>query len=234
MKKLIFHIFLLSSFVYSTSVKAQRCLDILKADPLYSVSEDIINGTKWIKDIGYVGSPMLEKSYWPKADILYNGIHFRDVHLNYNLFKNELIVFHSEKGSDKYIVINKDHLSGFSFKDSLLKRNRLFEFIELPGMRGKKLYEKIPVDKVPFFIRPMIKFDATPSQSSLGKFSSYNLYYLDAGKGLTTFRSKRQLINLLVNHRMEMNRFIRKQKLKINQKHPEDVITSVKYFDGLN
>jgi hypothetical protein len=227
-------VLLLLGILFSTLPSpAQNCLDVLKSNPLYSDSNEIINGRKWDNETRYIGSPLL-KEYWPKGDVLYNGVLFRGVHLNYDVFRNDLIVYHAEKGQEKYVVINKDHLSGFSFNDSLLQRNRQFEYTEPAGIAGKALYEKIPLDKISFFIRPMIKFDATPSQKALGKYTAYNLYYLDTGKGFTGFRSKNQLLKLLENNRTELNRFIRKQKLKINNKHPEDVVAAVRYFDGLN
>jgi hypothetical protein len=234
LKKISVLLFLLGNLFYTLPVPAQSCLDVIKSNTLYSTSYDIINGRKWDNETRYNGSPLLESYEWPKADILYNGVHYRDVNMNYDVFKEELIVYSPEKGQEKYVLINKAHLSGFSFTDILLQRDRLFEYTELAGISGKALYEKIPVHKVSFFVRPMIKFDATPSESTLGKYTSYSLYYIDSGKGFTDFRSKSQLTKLLVNHRTEVNRFIRKQKLKINNKHPEDVVTAIRYFDGLN
>lgn len=234
-------LFILCCFIYSQPVSAQNrrsalanCLDSLLSNTLYSNSNDIINGPKWINEKRYSGSPMLQENHWPKADILYNGIHFRDIRLNYDIFRDELIIYYPEKNQEKYIVINKDHLSGFSFNDSLSQHKRTFEYTALAGIGGKALYEKIPADKVSFFIRPMIKFDATPSQSTLGKYTGFYLYYLNAGNGFSSFSSRSQLIKLLVNRKAEMNRFIRKQNLTINNKHPEDIVTAIKYYDGLN
>lgn len=234
MKKIYINPLILACLLSIQSINAQNCLDVLKNNPLYSPSKDIINGRAWIRDAGYEGNPMLEENYWPKSDILYNGISFNDINLNYNLFKNELVVFLSEKGKEKYIVINKDHLLGFSFNDSILHRKRYFEYCELKGIAGRELYEKIPVSQVCFYVKPMIKFDAAPSQRTLGKFTGYSLYYLDTGSGYNSFRTKRQLLKMLTNHRPEVNRYIRKQQLKINQKHSEDVVAVIKYFDGLN
>jgi hypothetical protein len=234
LKKIYLPLLFLGCLFYSQPVSSQSCLDVLRNSPLYSNSNDIVNGRKWIYASGYLGNSMLEENYWPKADILYNETHFRDIHVNYDIFRDEFIVYYPEIGRERYVVINKDHFSGFSFNDSLLQRKRLFEYTELTGIGGKALYEKIPVKKVSFYIRPMIKFDAMPSQRALGKYTAYNLYYLDAGKGFTSFRSKRELLKLLVNQRTEVNRFIRKQKLKINNKHPEDIVAAINYFDGLN
>lgn len=235
MRKICLQLIILGCFINSQPLAAQNCLDFIKSNPLYSNSNEIINGRKWINESRYyIGSPMLKEDYWPKADILYNGSIFKGIHLNYDVYKNDLIVYHPERGHEKYLIVNKDHLSGFSFTDSLLQRHRQFEFTELAGIGGKALYEKIPVDKVSLYIRPMVKLDKTPSERTMGKYTALYKYYLDTGQGFSSFSSKSQLIKLLANNRAEMTRFIRKQKLKINKKHPEDIVTAIKYFDGLN
>ncbi len=133
LKKLYLLVFCLSCLLSTRIIKAQNCLDILKSDPLYSSSKDIINGRKWVASSGYTGSCMLKENYWPKADILYNGTPFKDIRMNYDIFRDEFILYYPEKGKELYIVINKDHLSGFSFNDSLLKRDRIFEYTESSG-----------------------------------------------------------------------------------------------------
>jgi len=209
------------------------CLDILRSNPLYSNSNEIVNGRKWVNESGYIGSPMLVENYWPKADILYNGLRFSGIQVNYDVFKDELIIYYPEKNQERYVVINKDHLEEFSFSDSLIHRNRLFKYIELPGTGEKLLCEKIPAGKASLFIKQIKTVQATPSENTKGKYITIYKYYFDAGNGFYTFRSKSQMIRLLADHKAEMNKFIRKQKLKINQKHPEDIVAAIRYYDGL-
>ena len=227
-------LFILCCFIYCQPVPAQNCLDVLKSNPLYSNSNDIINGQKWINEKRYSGNPMLEENFWPKADVLYNGVHYREIRMNYDLYKDEIIVFYPEKGQEKYVVISRDKLSGFSYSDTLKHRNHFYEYIELAGISGKALYENASVGKVSLFIKPIKKIEQTPGESREGKYSGFYEYYLDVGHGYTSFHSKSQLIKLLANHSTEVKRFIRKEKLEINNDLPENIVIVLKYFDGLN
>lgn len=177
---------------------------------------------------------MLEENYWPKADILYNGVRFSGIRMNYDLYKDELIVYYAEKSQERYLVINMDHLGEFSFSDSLIHRDRLFKYIELPGSGNKVLFEKISAGKASLFIKPIKILEATPSESTKGRYITFYKYYFDAGSGFYSFRSKSQMVKLLTDHKAEMKKFIRKQKLKINHKHPEDIVSAIRYYDGLN
>ena len=177
---------------------------------------------------------MLEANFWPNADILYNGVHFTNIRMNYDVYKEDLIVYYPEKGEEKFVVISKDSLTSFSYTDSLMQRNHLYEYIELPGVRGKTLYENVSVGKVSLFIQPVKIFQDTPGEIFHGKYSSSYKYYIKSGDGYISFNSKKQFIELLANHSIELKRFIRKEKLKINNRLPENIIVVLKYFDGLN
>lgn len=227
-------LFIFCFLVYGESVSAQSCLEVSQSSELYSNSNDIINGIKWINEKKYSGSPMLAENYWPKADILYNGVHFKDIRMNYDVYKEDLIVFYPEKGQEKYVMISKDSLSSFTFTDTLTNRNHFYEFIELAGVKGKALYENVSVGKASLFIQPLKIFQTTPGEIFQGKYSTYYKYFIKAGNEYINFNSKKQFINLLAHHNIELKRFIRKEKLKINNKLPENIIVVLKYFDGLN
>ena len=72
---------------------AQNCLDSIRHNPLYSNSNNIFNGIKWIYEKKYLGSPLLVENYWPKGSIFYKGVQYSDVFMNYDLYKNQAIVF---------------------------------------------------------------------------------------------------------------------------------------------
>jgi hypothetical protein len=134
---------------------SQNCLDSILLREPYTTSNDIINGRKWSYEKKYLGSPLLTDDYWPEADILYNGVQFTCKLMNYDLQRDELIIYYPEKGKEKYVVLSSEKLRGFTFKDTLLNRTRVFEFIQLPGKSGRSLYENIKTDKVSLYIRPM-------------------------------------------------------------------------------
>jgi len=73
LKNIFLRLFILVCIVYSEKGYAQNCLDKINQNNLYSGSNDIINGRKWIYEKKFLGSPLLMENYWPKADISYKG-----------------------------------------------------------------------------------------------------------------------------------------------------------------
>jgi hypothetical protein len=230
--KFFLHIFILVCIVAGKPASAQNCLEDVWHRPLYSGFNDIINGTKWIYEKKYLGSPMLMEDYWPRADIEYNGEHYEGIVMNYDVYHHELVIYHPEKGKEKYIVITMDKLSGFTFTDSVTRRSHVYEYRELPGIRGKFIYENAGSGQTSLYIRPAKIIDAG-SSGGQGEFSSIYEYYLGIGDRYTVVRSQRQMIKVLASHENELIRFIRKSKLKIDDRHPDNMIALINFFDGL-
>ena len=220
-------------FVNSGICLSQNCLDTILLSEPYASSNDIINGRKWKFEKKYKGSPLLTEDYWPKADILYNGVHFTGKLMNYDLYKNELIIYYPEKGKEKFIVLSNDKLSVFSFYDSLLNRTRSFEYFELPSTQGKSLYENVSFGQVSLYIRPVKNIRMKSSGKSQGEFTVSYEYFINKGKGFFGFRSKNQFISILEKHEAELKRYIREKELKINNQKPENIISVLRYFDNL-
>jgi len=212
---------------------AQDCLDVINKMLLYSKADEIFNGTKWVYPKRFLGSPMLVENYWPKADIVYSGIRYESIFMNYDIFKNDIIIYNPEKFKEKYIVINKDKLQGFSYLDTASGRKHDFVYSELPGISGKALYETITTGIVTLYIKPVKQVMMRSSDKVQGQYSEYFLYFLKIGERCTGFQSKSQLTSLLGNHATEVQRFIRKNKLKINTTHPRDIVAVITFYEGL-
>jgi hypothetical protein len=208
-------------------------LKVLDNTGLYTTSHDIINGTKWIYEKKYLGSPLLEDKYWPRADILYKGVLYKDVQMNYDVFNNDIIIFHPETGKEKYVVLSKDYLTGFSYTDTLKNKKHHYDYFEIPCIRGKALYETIAFNKTVLYIKP-VKNIAIRSAKGQGEFVSYCAYYLQTEGVCSNFRSKNQLIKLLEKHSNELAKFIRKNKININTADPDNIVAVLRYFDELN
>lgn len=209
------------------NILAQNCFDQIESNKLYSNSGSIINGTKWSYEKIYLGNPFLVGDYWPEADILYKGIQYHGISINYDLIKNEIIVFHPEKGNEKFLVLNNDYLSGFSFFDSVSRKTLSYEYVKLTGTTGKRLYEKASSGNIKFFIKPAKAVDEKIPGKGMYKLS-YE-YFIDTGNGLKSFRTKKQLLLLMQDKNKEVDRFIRSNNLKINNVNREHVIAIVDY-----
>jgi hypothetical protein len=225
--KTVYKVLIIFLVLYGENILAQNCFDEIEGNKLYSSSSSIINGTKWIYVKIYMGNPLLFGDYWPEADILHKGIQYRGISMNYDLIKNEIIVFHPEKGKEKFLVLNNDYLSGFSFTDSVSRKTFSYEYVELPGTTGKRLYEKASSGNIKLFIKPVKSIDDKIPGKGMYKLS-YE-YFIDTGNGFKDFRTKKQLLLLMQDNDKELDRFIRSNNLKINNVNRENVVAAVDY-----
>jgi hypothetical protein len=213
---------------------AQNCLDEILQKKLYSNFNNVINGRKWINEKKYLGSPLLIEKYWPEADISFNGFHYSGQVMNYDVNKDEMIIYNSEKGKVKFVVIDKEKLSGFSFTDTIENKKHIYEYKELAGIKGKALYENVSAGKVLLYIKPVKKVEIRSAGKSMGQFYDYYEYFVNPGDGFSRITSNGELIKLLLDHNTELQRYIRDNKIKINNQHPEIIIGVIRYFNGLN
>ena len=209
----------------------RNCLDEILRSKLYSGSEEIYNGRKWTNERRYTGTPLLMDDYWPEADILYNGAEFRGILMNYDLPKNEIIIYNPEKGREKYIVINRDKLTGFSFLDTLTGKKRFYEYTELEGIRGKALYEKASAGKFPLFIKPLKNLKIRSVTGGPEQYSAFYEYYIDTGNGCNRFSSKKQLLRLLPAFRKDLKGYMRRNSLRINGHYPDGAVAVISYLN---
>lgn len=231
-RNILLRFFILASFILSSrTVFTQNCLNEIYNNPIYSGADEIVNGTKWGYSKKYLGTPLLVEKYWPNADIIYNGKHYQGVLMNYDVYKNEIIIFYPEKDKEKWVVISIDKLSGFSFTDKVTNRKRFFEYIALTGNEDKALYENASAGNIRFFIKPVKLTHKVASERE--EFINTFKYFLDNGNGYKKFHSKKQLLKLLGNHTRDLKKFIKKNNIKINTRQTEGVIATLEYFSGL-
>jgi hypothetical protein len=213
---------------------SQNCLDKILQQRIYTKPGDIINGRQWINEKHYSGSPLLIPEYWPIGDIYYNGLHYSGQVMNYDLFKEEMIVYCHEKEKVRFVVISNDKLAGFTFTDTILNRKHTYEYKELPGIRGYTLYENASSGKILFYIKPIKKVELRSAYEGSGEYIDRYEYYLNSGDIFVRITSKGQLVKLLKEQGTELKRYMRDHNFKFSDKNPENIIDMIHYSDSLN
>jgi hypothetical protein len=212
---------------------SQKCLDSILQGAPYSNSDDIINGRKWVYEKKYSGSPLLTGDYWPKAEIAYDGNLYTGQFMNYDLYKNELIIYIAEKLHEKFILINTDKLSGFSFTDTVTGRKHNYELTAIPGVPGRAIYEHISSPGAVFYIKAIKKTEISQVGTTQGRWLNYYEYYLGMEGPFTRIRSKHQLFKLLPEHGSELKHYMRKNIIRINDQSPEGIYAAISYLNSL-
>ncbi len=212
---------------------ARTIEDKLQSMELYSFSKDLVYGTKWTYQKIYKGNPFLSEQYWPMADLVYRGIQYSGFHLNYDLYNNNLILLYEDNDIKKYIVLSNKYLESFSYTDTVSRQEHRYEYFSIPGTNSKELYEKVYGGKSSFIIRPMCEIKYDPTDNFPGEYVRSYEYYIEIEGKYERIHSKKTLLNALKRNVPEVKKFIRKNRLKINRKHPENVVAVLKYYDEL-
>jgi hypothetical protein len=213
--------------------QARTLEDHLQSMALYSFSKDLINGTKWTYQKIYRGNPFLAEDYWPKADLEYNGTLYSGFYVNFDLYKNDLIVLYDNHDTKKYIVLSNQYLESFSYEDTLSKRDRRYEYSRIPGTNSKALYEYVYEGETTFIVHPKCDIKNGASGSFSGEYLRSYEYYIQVEGEFERVHSKKTFLRALKRNVPEIKKFIRQNRLKINKKHPENFVPVLRYYDEL-
>ena len=213
---------------------AKSIQDSLQCLELYDHSDDIVNGTKWTFKKEYKGNPFLAEDYWPTAVLMYKGVQYSGFKMNYDLYNDKLILLYDKKNKKKFIVLSMEYLESFSYIDSISHQEHLYEYFRIPGTNDKELYEKVYDGPTSFIIRPMCEVKYETSGSFPGEYLRSFKYYVRVEDRYERIHSKKTLLNALNRNVPEIKKFIRKNRLKINKQHPENIVPVLKYFDEIS
>ncbi len=200
---------------------------------LYSEEKDIMNGPKWIYSKIYKGNPFLAESYWPAATLSYGGKQYTGFQLNYDLYEETLVLLYEKENQTKYIVLFKDHLDSLSYTDTATQQIHKFVYIQLPENKKKALYEKAYEGESSFLIRPRCSISSDPSGAFAGRYQRSFEYYIQTRGSYERVYSRNTLLATMEAYRPEIKKYIRKNRLKINSKQAEPIISVLEYFDQL-
>lgn len=217
------------SQTYSDAAIKER----LHSMPLYNGQSDVLNGSQWTYSKIYKGNPFLEESYWPAASLSYRGELYEGYQVNYDLYKDELILLYETEKQTKYIVLIKDYFDSLSYTDSLTLKSHTYIYSRLPGTKEKALYEKVYEGRSSFVLRPRCMISSDPSGTFAGTYQRSYEYYISTQGGYERVNSKKALLNALGTNIQEVKKFMRKNRLSFNNKEPETIVPILKYFDQL-
>ena len=106
-------------------------------------------------------------------------------------------------------------------------------YFEIPDTDGKALYEKVYEGRTSFIIQPRCEIKHQASGSFPGEyFRSYEYYIVVEGQ-YERIHSKKTLLKALKRGITEVKKFIRKNRLKINKNHPENIVPVLRFYDEI-
>ena len=175
------------------------------------------------------GSPYFNAQNFSQGSVVYDGILYPDVPLLFDDLRQKLIT--RDQGYDMQLI--DERIGGFDLPDHHFLRILSDSLSNYPLRTGyyevlypgrstalKKLYKTI-------------KEDPTITEGIIRTILESTDYFIRTGAGYHKVNSKRELLKVMGDHKKEVQRFIRKNKLKF-RKHKDEVIPqAAAYYDQL-
>lgn len=198
---------------------------------ILSSEKSIVNGKEWIpENIHIQGHPYFSEQIWKKGVIFFDGEKYENVVFNYNIYRDELIIFYLNEEGVKFFVLNKVLTERFEFIDSSEAKPYLFVNINYLGLKDtiNQFMQLIYDGETGLFISHKKHINISSAQEY---FMYKRKCYLKKENHLYLFRNKSSLLSLLPERKKQLKEYIRKNRLKIMLKNPSDIKKLLSYYD---
>ncbi|MCY1636302.1 hypothetical protein [Marinifilum sp. D737] len=208
--------------------------NIILAQPIPKQSiKNIINGKTWTPSLmNSENSQLFLNSLNLKGQVQMQSTIYQNVILGYDLEQDEILATIKTRNNTKRIIaLNKSELEEFKFskagQDFHFKRGDLIH----ENLNENTYYQVTITNGLVYVIhRKLIKILRQKTSKYTFK-SANNIYIIQKGL-IHPIRNRRDLLKIYTNNSSEIKKFIQQNKLKINPKHPMDIIPVVLKYDS--
>jgi hypothetical protein len=174
-----------------------------------------------------INSQFYDDSYPSNGSLVYDGVFFPSIEIQYDLFIQQVIVLHKTKNASRYISIDTDKVSKFSINESKFTRiaddsimdNGIYE-LAFSGAASKVLVKRLKNRK-----------EKVVEGKNVLVFSEENIYFLQNEFGTFHIYNKKSLFKAYKNSEI-MRKLVKKNKIKISKNNLEiGVVTAVSLFE---
>lgn len=153
-----------------------------------------------------------------KGSVVYNGLTFNDVHINYDMYNDELLLnIVSGNGIHKVVSLDKSKISSFSYKDH--------DFIHIRDKEGEYdgsgFYQLAHKGKKSKLLIKKRKITQNINGTVTSAYVRKDTYFLSNSNGVKEIRGKKDLLTIF-NNDPELKSLISKNKTKFNKNVMED------------
>ena len=226
-RQLLFILFMSSVLINGT---AQTTFNTIINGDLYTSGKSIVNGIAWTNSVAYQGNRFCGSSNWKDGSVLFNGILYSGLKINYDVLEDELILYDETSGAEKYIQLNKDLIEQFSYADE--SNTKTFVYKEIDSSKGKEIYEEVYKGEISFYIKHKKSVKKEIGTLYMGKLYDDNTFYLYDAQQTRSFKNKKKILQIL-GYSKELKTFIRKENLIIHKNYPNDIVRLLVYHQSL-
>ena len=159
-----------------------------------------------------------------------NGYRFNDLPLLSDIYNDQLI---TPGANGTIIQLNKEMVDSFDLS-YVLKKYR-FEKVANDTVRGFDGYVNILYKgKVTLYLKYKKEIALLEVDDKYDKFYMVTRIYLLKNNIVYQIRTRKDLMNVMEDHKAQVKSYMRKNGLHIFKKDPASFVPAVKYYDTLN
>jgi len=224
--------------VFTTIISCLLFINLFAQEDLpsnYSYYNDLLYGVVY-EPVNYnsIGHPFYLKDKIYQANLHFDGNTYKNVSLKYDLY-NQKIVLYQDYNSSKYrfIELNINLVDSFELID---ENSNVHYFLPQSAFKNLnsniKFVELIYKNKICYIVGRKKTFTEL-AQELKNKFYEKNSNYIIIHNNLILIDSKGDILNVFEDHKKDIKRFIRRNKIKIKEIKSTDLLRIIKYYESL-
>ena len=210
-------------------VSTLRMKEVSKITNRFKV-ESMISGKKYQPGNNEVNSRYFKSDTLVRGAISYNGVHFTEMRLQYDLLDQQIIVSYLSGGREELLSLDIDRIQSFTLAG--------FKFVNYPGSsimpRGIYQIGFNGVKSQLFIKRIKVGVRTIRSGKLEVTLTPKNIYYLVNESGVFLIRNKKDFVHSYKPVNLIMD-IISSNKIKFSKKNfEEDLINAISLVDSIN
>jgi len=205
-------------------------VQINQQEPLKD-NQILYTGKVWRNLYNYIkGDQFLFSKDFLNGSITINGKTFKDLSINYDIYKDEII---TPTNRGFILQLNKEVVDSFT----IIFRYKTYKFVNtqedsLPGIIGfvNLLYK----GKSELFIKYKKEIQLLAVDDKYDLFYRTYRIYLLKDRIVYQISNKHDLLKVLNEDKTQIKEFIKKNKSKISKTEPESFIPVIRYYDSIS
>jgi len=190
----------------------------------------IYNGSQYIEYPFLIqdGHAFFGSQDFATATIHFEGMTFTEVPTLYDIVRDQVVILDYHKIYK--INLPTDKIQGFELSGHTFVR---LVHDSLNGIKSG-FYEQLYIGKIALFAKRQKKFLQEYSNMEVNNVVlSKSFYYIRKESRFYPVNSKRTLLNILKPKQKEVQRYLKKNKIKFNKDHENASLIAVEYYDQL-
>jgi hypothetical protein len=191
----------------------------------------LYNGKEFIQyhpDI--TGHAFFENNQLNQGFIIYDGLLFENVNMQYDLVKDEVVIQHFDVFFK--LVLISEKVSEFNLLGHHYKRLVKDPTNKLPGATG--FYDFLHEGKITLIVKRTKRIEETVTDKINRKVTAKDFFYIISDGTWRPVNSQKSLLAVFGNRAKEVRQAMRKSGLKYRRNREASITRAVKFYDASN